>query len=363
MNFKDPISTFAYNLISLHHDIMWYIIIILSLVYWSLYKIVKEYSWNNFNKSEGFMLVLSNNKVLLQVQIYIFYIWFSIFRIILKLLNHIFIWIYKELELKLLTKKTSTSLFFIKFYHFILGKSFVKNMSEKKSFNLEDLSFKYFKLVIIERYLAYYLFNESSNALFFYDGYDNYLSALKFKHSINLEYVFGMFPTIIISLIIVPSMYLLYSNETDINPCITIKIIGHQWYWSYEGHHWALNTELNDYVYWNYNYDSVIVNEADLLEGQKRLLETDTSLVLPYNIVIRFLITSSDVLHAWALPELGIKVDAVPGRLNQTISVPCNLGLYYGQCSELCGVSHGFMPIKVNVVTLPDYYNLLINKD
>jgi heme/copper-type cytochrome/quinol oxidase subunit 2 len=96
--------------------------------------------------------------------------------------------------------------------------------------------------------------------------------------------------------------------------------------------------------------------------GQKRLLETDTSLVLPFNIVIRILITSADVLHAWALPELGIKVDAVPGRLNQAITIPSNLGLYYGQCSELCGVSHGFMPIKVNVVTLAEYYNGLINK-
>jgi heme/copper-type cytochrome/quinol oxidase subunit 2 len=106
----------------------------------------------------------------------------------------------------------------------------------------------------------------------------------------------------------------------------------------------------------------VIINEADLLKGQKRLLETDKSLVLPYNIVLRLLITSSDVLHAWSLPELGIKVDAVPGRLNQAITIPCNLGLYYGQCSELCGVSHGFMPIKVNVVTLTEYYSSIINK-
>jgi len=90
-------------------------------------------------------------------------------------------------------------------------------------------------------------------------------------------------------------------------------------------------------------------------------LETDKSLVLPYNIAIKFLITSSDVLHAWALPELGIKVDAVPGRLNQAITIPSNLGLYYGQCSELCGVSHGFMPIKVNIISLQDYLKFIEN--
>jgi len=359
MNFKDPISTFAYNLISLHHDIMWYIIIILSLVYWSLYKIVKEYSWNNFNKTEGFMLAVTNKKLIFKIQMYVFYIWFNIFKIIYEIVQSILKLIYINLELKLINKKTKSNIFFIKFFSFILGSSFIKGIEEK---NNVDLSLKYFKSIIIERYLACYLFNEPSNALYFYDGYDNYLLALKFKHSINLEYVFGMFPTIIIGLIIVPSMYLLYSNETDINPCITIKIIGHQWYWSYEGHHWCIDTDLNKYIYWDYNYDSVIINEADLIEGQKRLLETDTSLVLPYNIVIRLLITSADVLHAWSLPELGIKVDAVPGRLNHAITIPCNLGLYYGQCSELCGVSHGFMPIKVNVVTLADYYNNLINK-
>lgn len=363
MNFKDPISTFAYNLISLHHDIMWYIIIILSLVYWSLYKIIKEYSWSSFNKAEGFLFVINNKNIIFKSQIFIFYIWYSIFKIILKLFNVLFIWLYKELELKLINKKSGFSVLFLKFYSFILGKGFLKNLNENDLNDLNSFSFTYFKALLEERYLAYYLFSQPSNALYFYDGYDNYLLALKFKHSINLEYVFGMFPTIIISLIIVPSMYLLYSNETDINPCITVKIIGHQWYWSYEGHHWAIDTELNQLIRWDYDYESIIVNEADLLEGQKRLLETDTSLVLPYNIVIRFLITSSDVLHAWALPELGIKVDAVPGRLNQTISVPCNLGLYYGQCSELCGVSHGFMPIKVNIVTLADYYNSLINKE
>jgi len=200
-------------------------------VYWSLYKIVKEYSWNNFNKTEGFLLAISNNNLLFQIQIYVFYIWFNLFKIIYKVIELLLKSIYKNLELNLINKKTKSSLLIIKLFSFILGNSFIKGLSSSSSnddeYN-ETLSFKYFKALVIERYLAGYLFNEPSNALYFYDGYDNYLLALKFKHSINLEYVFGMFPTIIIGLIIVPSMYLLYSNETDINPCITIKIIGHQ---------------------------------------------------------------------------------------------------------------------------------------
>ena len=116
MNFKDPISTFAYNLISLHHDIMWYIIIILSLVYWSLYKIVKEYSWNNFNKVEGFLLVVSNKKIIFQIQAYIFFIWFNLFKIIYKVFGLIFKSIYINLELKLINKKTKFNSFLIKLF-------------------------------------------------------------------------------------------------------------------------------------------------------------------------------------------------------------------------------------------------------
>jgi hypothetical protein len=108
-----------------------------------------------------------------------------------------------------------------------LGASFAREIKQNNDYE-EELTLKYFKLLVLERHIASFLFSAPSNALYFYDGYDDYLLALKFKHSINLEYVFGMFPTIIISLIIVPSMYLLYSNETDVNPCITIKILGRQ---------------------------------------------------------------------------------------------------------------------------------------
>ena len=363
MNFKDPISTFAYNLISLHHDIMWYIIIILTLVYWSLYKVIKEYSWSNFNKQEGFLLIL-NSTFFFKIQRFIFYLWLNFFVLnIVFFFIKIFYWLAKKLDsLFLKTKKTAFNKLYVKFIIFILGRNYYTGFNWDYENYLQNLSLDTFDEIILDRFFFSYLFNTPSNALLFNEGFDDVLSTLKFRHSIYLEYVFGMFPTIIIGFIIVPSMYLLYSNETDINPCLTVKVVGHQWYWSYEGSNTYYVNGSNDVINLDYNFDSVIINETDLVPGGLRLLETDTSLVLPYNVVVRFLITSSDVLHAWALPELGIKVDAVPGRLNQVVTIANNVGIFYGQCSELCGVSHGFMPIKVNVISLTDFYNLILNK-
>jgi hypothetical protein len=212
-----------------------------------LYKIIKEYSWGHFNKLNGLLLTLSNKKMVVEIQGYVFFIWFSIFKIVYKMFELVFKLIAINLELKLINRKTKLNSFFIKLFYFVLGSSFTKGLNNGNY--EEEFTLKYFKSIIIERYLACYLFDAPSNALFFYDGNDSYLLALKFKHSINLEYVFGMFPTIIIGLIIVPSMYLLYSNESDINPCITVKVIGHQWYWSYEGHHWCVDKSLNRFIY------------------------------------------------------------------------------------------------------------------
>lgn len=289
------------------------------------------------------------------MQSVVLFVWFKVF---FKLMEVVYIIFFKFYELftnnilKANNKKNN------KIYSFFLGKGlnnlYLPEFVEKKDYN-------FYETIIIERYLSYYLFNITSNGLYFYEGYDKFLMTHQFRHSINLEYIFGLFPTVIIGFIILPSMYLLYSNEIEINPGLTIKIIGHQWFRSYESSNISYIKSLNKFFFIDYNYESIIINEDDLPEGGKRLLETDTSLILPYNIAIKFLITSSDVLHAWALPELGIKVDAVPGRLNQAITIPSNLGLYYGQCSELCGVSHGFMPIKVNIISLQDYLTFIEN--
>ena len=353
MNFKEPVSTFAYNLISLHHDIIWYIILILSLVYWTLYKIIKEYLWSIGSKQDGFFLIFYKNNILYKMQSIVLFAWFQVFYKVLELI-YFFIGklnTYFTNNVSSLNKKKTDKLSF-----FFLGKGF-NGMSLPNYIKKQD--YKFYENIMIERFLSYYLFNITSNGLYFYEGYDKFLTTHQFRHSINLEYIFGLFPTVIIGFIILPSMYLLYSNEIEINPGLTIKIIGHQWFWSYESSNISYIKSLNKFFFIDYNYESIIISEDDLPEGGKRLLETDTSLLLPYNIAIKFLITSSDVLHSWALPELGIKVDAIPGRLNQAITMPSNLGVYYGQCSELCGVSHGFMPIKIDIVTLQDYLNFI----
>ncbi|CEI80207.1 cytochrome c oxidase subunit partial [Plasmopara halstedii] len=141
-----------------------------------------------------------------------------------------------------------------------------------------------------------------------------------------------------------------------IDPIITLKVIGSQWYWSYE---YSDNLEFSDEPL---IFDSYMVQENDLEIGQFRLLEVDNRVVVPVNSHIRVLITASDVLHSWAIPSLGIKLDACPGRLNQTSMFIKRTGVFYGQCSEICGVNHGFMPIVVEAVSLEDYLAWLKNK-
>ena len=139
------------------------------------------------------------------------------------------------------------------------------------------------------------------------------------------------------------------------DPIITLKVIGHQWYWSYEiGDYFLYVNDSNNFV-----YDSYMIQEEDLLFSQLRLLEVDNPLYLPTKTQIRFLITSTDVLHCWAVPSLGIKLDAVPGRLNQCSIFIKRIGSFYGQCSEICGIYHGFMPISIHSMTKSHYYFLI----
>lgn len=175
-------------------------------------------------------------------------------------------------------------------------------------------------------------------------------------HNLELEVIWTIIPTLILVTIAIPSFALLYSMDELLDPTVTVKIIGHQWYWSYE------YSDLKPLVGTSVSFDSYMVPDADLVPGDLRLLKTDCPLVLPKETNIRFLITSTDVLHSWAVPSFGIKMDAVPGRLNQTSAYIMESGRYYGQCSELCGVNHGFMPIEICVVGPVDYYNWLFLK-
>jgi len=182
-----------------------------------------------------------------------------------------------------------------------------------------------------------------------------YFPALqKVTHGTVLEIVWTIIPSVILMFIAVPSFALLYTMDEVIDPSVTFKVIGHQWYWSYE-----CNDELTLGPDKNVQFDSYMLSDEDLTKGQLRLLEVDNALVLPVRTHIRLIITSSDVIHSWAVPSLGIKLDAVPGRLNQTSLFLKRQGVFYGQCSEICGVNHGFMPIVVKSYPLKKYISWL----
>lgn len=178
----------------------------------------------------------------------------------------------------------------------------------------------------------------------------------KVTHGVTLEIIWTIIPSIILIFIAIPSIELIYSMDEVIDPAITIKAIGHQWYWSYE--YSDYNSSDEDSL----AFDSYMIPEEDLNIGQYRLLEVDNPIVLPTNTHVRVIITATDVIHSWAVPSFGTKLDAVPGRLNQTELFIEREGVFYGQCSEICGVNHGFMPIAVKTVPINEYIEWLTNQ-
>nr|YP_009685611.1 cytochrome c oxidase subunit II [Aplocheilus lineatus]QDU24830.1 cytochrome c oxidase subunit II [Aplocheilus lineatus] len=162
----------------------------------------------------------------------------------------------------------------------------------------------------------------------------------------EIEIIWTLLPAMILILIALPSLRILYLMDEINDPHLTIKTMGHQWYWSYE---------YTDYE--DLSFDSYMIPTQDLTPGQFRLLEADHRMVIPTDSPVRILISADDVLHSWAVPSLGIKMDAVPGRLNQTAFIISRPGVYYGQCSEICGANHSFMPIVVEAVPLEHFEN------
>lgn len=164
-----------------------------------------------------------------------------------------------------------------------------------------------------------------------------------FSHNTALEVAWTAIPVLILLVIAVPSFKLLYfmdrTNEAD----FTLKVTGHQWYWSYE------------YPDHNLAFDSFMKDSSALEPQDPRLLAVDNEVVIPVGATVRVLMTSQDVIHAWAVPALGVKTDSMPGRLNETWIRADRAGTYYGQCSELCGVNHGFMPIAVRAVSAEEF--------
>lgn len=161
-----------------------------------------------------------------------------------------------------------------------------------------------------------------------------------------IEIAWTIAPAVILIFIAIPSLRLLYIIDEINNPIITLKTIGHQWYWSYE---------YTDFL--KVEFDSYIIPQDELLINNFRLLDVDNRTTLPINIFIRIIITAADVLHSWTIPRLGVKADATPGRLNQTNFLINRPGVFYGQCSEICGANHSFIPIVIESVSTNKFIN------
>lgn len=356
LTLHDPYSVYAYGLIETHNSVMWYILLILIFVYWLLVQFLRESTWNASYKKLGLFGFINAS------EIYSFFEYLSI-SIYLKIWSvFFFFW------------RTLSEFFFLNFFYkdFVEFYTWVEWVPDifrhvcdffyddyanyfihlGKNHKLDDVIGYFY----IERKLLSTYCNHTNNYYFYSENmhHDMHLN-LSFRHSGFLEFLFAFFPSLIILLILIPSLHLLYSSEDNIlEPEYTIKIIGHQWYWSYEFHHIFQNADGSN-IKLNFDITQNLKIESDLNKGEYRLLEVENDLKFPIGTPIRLLISSADVLHCWALPAFGIKVDAVPGRLNAINTFIFAPGTFYGQCSELCGVGHGFMPIKVQAVPVDTF--------
>nr|WP_158043618.1 cytochrome c oxidase subunit II [Skermanella pratensis] len=169
------------------------------------------------------------------------------------------------------------------------------------------------------------------------------------SHNTILEVAWTVLPVVILVVIAVPSFKVLYFMDKTENAEMTLKVIGHQWYWEYQ---YPDHEDLT--------FSSYMIPDEDIQPGQRRLLEVDNRIVLPVDTNIRIIVTAGDVLHSWAMPALGIKKDAIPGRLNETWARIDREGVYYGQCSEICGTNHGYMPIAIEAVSKERFAQWLV---
>jgi len=170
------------------------------------------------------------------------------------------------------------------------------------------------------------------------------------SHNTVIEMLWTVVPVLILVIIAIPSFKLMYYMDRVPNPDMTIKVTGHQWYWTYE---YPDQSGLS--------FDSNIIPEADLKPGQKRLLDVDNPLVVPVNTVIRVYITGTDVIHSWFVPSFGVQEYAIVGRLNESWMNVERPGVYYGECNQICGINHAFMPIKVEAVSKDDFQRWLVD--
>nr|UGS80505.1 cytochrome c oxidase subunit II [Polypsocus corruptus] len=216
------------------------------------------------------------------------------------------------------------------------------NLQESASPMMEQLNFFHdhsiMILLIITSSISYLMISMMKNKII-----NRFLLENQF-----IELIWTIIPGLILIFIALPSLRILYLLDETISPALTIKTIGHQWYWSYE---------YSDFL--NIEFDSYMVPSQEIEPNSFRLLEVNNRLIIPTNTQMRILITAADVLHSWALPALGVKVDANPGRINQTSFMIKYPGLFFGQCSEICGSVHSFMPIVIESTYKNNFINWL----
>ena len=213
-----------------------------------------------------------------------------------------------------------------------------------------------FLLVVIVVFVAWLLFF----AILYFIEFKNKFSS-KFVHSTALEIVWTSIPALILLILATPSFTLLYAMDEIAEPELSLKVLGHQWFWSYEISDFN-SCQKNEQNLKFVCYMMVLEGLPKNKLGYFRLLETNKRVILPTNTHLRVLVSAVDVLHSWAVPSFGLKVDACPGRLNQVNLFVKRIGVFFGQCSEICGVNHGFMPIVV--ITLPtlQFHNYILTK-
>nr|UGS80479.1 cytochrome c oxidase subunit II [Nepiomorpha sp. NespEL] len=216
------------------------------------------------------------------------------------------------------------------------------NLQESTSPLMEQLNFFHdhsmMILIIVTTTISYLILSVMSNKINNRFLLENQL----------IEMIWTIIPGIILIFIALPSLRILYLIDETLTPSLTIKAIGHQWYWSYE---------YSDFI--NLEFDSYMIQPSQNSSNDFRLLDVDNRLVTPFNTQVRLLVTAADVLHSWAMPSLGIKVDANPGRINQINFLVKYPGLFFGQCSEICGSVHSFMPIVLESTSKNSFINWL----
>lgn len=340
--FQESGNFFMDNIIYFHNLVLCVLFFILILVTWFLVKTLLYFGHQSLTQDLSVSLKRNLNLFLYVIDYFIFY-----FNIIFKFSKKLYLKLSKTGQIfdgKFFTDKNFILIFIKTFYNsinIILATPYVVGLYIDYNLNIKHIDLKSF------------LKNHNIEYRYY------------FYADVKLEFIWTLFPSIVLLILAIPSFGLLFSIEKTSAPELTVKIIGHQWYWEYQYMDYInfkqiIINDLYKFIYTsknddNYILESYMINDEDLAKGQFRLLEVDKKLVLPINTSIRLLITSDDVLHSWAVPSLGIKVDACPGRINELTIKIRDIGLFYGQCSELCGWYHGFMPIVIQTLNSNEF--------